>query len=710
MGAQPGAWLARPLPLLRDDLTLMPGPAEADGSPTWTVYDPVRHRYFRFGRAGFEFLARWRAGSGSQVLEGITASTTLDTGPEELAQFIHFLRASNLLRGDDPASGQELVRQGHAAKQSWPVWLLHHYLFIRIPLVRPDRFLTATLPAARLLLNRRFISAVLLLGLVGVALAARQWDQFLHTAQNFFNAEGAIAFAVTLTAVKLCHELGHAYTAKHFGCRVPTMGVALLVLWPVLYTDVTDSWRLVSRRQRLLIDAAGVMTELMLALVATFLWSFLPDGPSRSAAFLVATTTWITTLAINASPFMRFDGYYMLSDWLAVSNLQDRAFAHARWRLRELLFGFDERAPEGFPPRQRGILLVYAWATWAYRLALFFGIAMLVYHFFIKVLGILLFAVEVGWFVARPIFGELKQWYKRRSKMRLNRNLLATLAGLGLVVWLVVTPWQSWVTLSAVLRASDYATLFAPVSARLVEVAAVSGQRVAAGQLIYRLESPELDFRLEKARLQRQAIMLLIERQASSAEALENLAVLQARLATTLSTIAGLEAQSRRLTLRAPVAGLLCHVPPELRPGLWLKPDQPLGEVIDPDGAVLRGYVMTAELNRLKVGATGRFIPEDPARPGLDAEVTGIERVNAAVLDTQMLGSTQHGPIAVQATAQGAMIPTAAITRVDLRLRQPTPAPAQVTPGVVQVEGEASSLVVRTWRATAAVLVRESGF
>jgi len=707
----PDAWLDQPLPPLRDDVVLHPGPAEADGSPTWTVYDPARHRYFRFGRAGFEFLARWSGTSGRRLLAAIAAETTVRTEAADLAQFFQFLRHNNLLRGDDPLSGQALLRQGLGARRSWAVWLLHHYLFIRIPLCRPDRFLARTWPLARLVFNRGFLRLTLVLGAIGLVLAARQWDQFLHTAQHFFTLEGAAAFALTLFLVKLCHELGHAYTAKRYGCRVPTMGVALLVLWPVLYTDVTDSWRLVSRRQRLLIDGAGILTELGLALLATFLWSFLPDGPLRSAAFLVATTTWVTTLAINASPFMRFDGYYLLSDLLAVSNLQDRSFALARWHLRECLFGFGEPPPEVFPPAERRKLLLYAWATWLYRLVLFLGIALLVYHFFFKLLGIFLFMVEISWFVLLPVVRELREW--RRRRLRLNRRSLVTLAGLVLLLALVAMPWQSRLYLPAVLRASGYATLFAPVPARLVELRAEAGQTVQAGQVLYRLEAPELSYRLASAAEQRRVIELQIARQAVSADSLENLGVLEAQLAANLSTTAGLEAQRRRLDLSSPVSGVLGNVPPELRPGLWLRPDQPLGEVIQPSAPLIRAYLATTEVMRLQPGAAGRFIPENPALPSLPVVVSRIEQVTVAVLDQPLLASTQGGPIAVQPDAHGALVPNPAVVRLECRPAPGEPAPPvplQTTPGMVVVEGEAASLARRAWRAVAAVAIRESGF
>ena len=353
-----------------------------------------------------------------------------------------------------------------------------------------------------------------------------------------------------------------------------------------------DAWRLVSRRQRLLIGAAGVLTELGLALIATFLWSFLPDGPARSATFLVATTTWITSVAINASPFMRFDGYYVLSDWLAVSNLQPRSFALARWHLRRTMFGFDDPPPEAFPPRQRLILLAYAWITWTYRLLLFLGIATLVYHFVIKVLGIFLFIVEIGWFVLRPFFSEFAEWAKRRRQFRPNHNLFLTLTGAVGLLLLAVMPWHSRVSVPAVLRAADYATLFPPVPARIQAMDAIPGRAVAAGDMLYRLEAPELEFQLRSASQKQQLLELQIERQAGGAEDLANLYVLRQQIASTLTTRAGLLARQERLILRAPLAGVLADVPPELHPSLWVKTDQPLGTVVGA-AAEVRGYVLS---------------------------------------------------------------------------------------------------------------------
>jgi putative peptide zinc metalloprotease protein len=235
-------------------------------------------------------------------------------------------------------------------------------------------------------------------------------------------------YAITLVGVKLLHEFGHGLVAKRHGCRVPTMGLAFMVLWPMPYTDTNEAWKLADHWQRLQIAAAGVATELIVAVWATLAWGLLPDGDLRSAAFLLATTTWVSTLLVNCSPFMRFDGYFVLSDFLEMPNLHARAFALARWRLREALFSLGAEPPEPFTPWRARALQLFAYAVWVYRLVLFLGIAALVYSFFIKLVGILLFAVEILWFVLMPIAAELKVWRQLWPRIKRHRRTWLSVA------------------------------------------------------------------------------------------------------------------------------------------------------------------------------------------------------------------------------------------------------------------------------------------
>src|SRR6185312_12324657 len=99
------------------------------------------------------------------------------------------------------------------------------------------------------------------------------------------------------------------------------------------------------------------------------------------------------------------------------------------------------------------LLLSYAYACWIYRFTLFFGIALLVYHLTFKLLGLFLMAVEIGWFIARPIVAELRVWTRRLHAGHASRRAWLTAVLLGGGIAALAVPWRADVGGPAVLRA-----------------------------------------------------------------------------------------------------------------------------------------------------------------------------------------------------------------------------------------------------------------
>ena len=567
------------LPSLRADLQLTAAAPALDGSPRWTLADPVRGRYFKLGVQAMRLLRHWSLGDPAQVLQAANREPGLPLGDPELEQLLGFLRSHDLIASLDPQQRASYAWKAAASRQSLWQMALHQYLFFRIPLWRPDAFLNRAWPWLQ-----RFGPRLLRYGLpatlgLGVFLVSRDWERFLSTFPHLFSLGGAMAFGIALFFAKLCHEFGHAFMAKRAGCRVQSMGVAFMVMLPLFYTDVSDAWRINDRKARLLIGAGGVMAEMLLACIALLAWSLLPDGPARTAAFMLASATWLTTLAVNLNPFMRFDGYFLLSDFWEIDNLQGRAFALCRWRLREALFGYDEPAPEPWPPAMRRRLLWWGFLSWLWRAALFFGIALAVYHLFFKLLGIFLMMVELGWFIFLPIFKETREWWSRREQAHTPRVLLSGLGLLALLL-LVAVPWRSSVEIPVMLEAGRVTALHAPVAARVKQVNVRDGQMVEAGTVLVELESPDVDSRLIIVRREIDILQLQMRRQAGRSETAADVGILEQRLAEAVAEYRGLQARRDRLLLKAPQAGQVRDLMPQLAVGRWVSTKEPLARVV----------------------------------------------------------------------------------------------------------------------------------
>lgn len=701
------------LPPLRDELVLERGPALRGGSPTWTLYDPSAHRFYRLGWVEFEVLSRWHLRRPAQIAARIREETTLEVEPEDVERVAAFLGSSELLRTGTVQATERFLARKASMRHGWFTTLLHNYLFIRIPLIRPDRALGALVPILSFVYTRAFLAVTVLAGLLGLYLALRQWDSFSASFPWFFSLEGAALAGAALLASKMLHELGHGLTAKRYGCRVPSMGVALLVMAPVLYTDTSGAWRLPERRKRLAIGFAGVAAECCLAAYALLAWSFLPEGLLRSVVFVWATTTWVLTILINMSPFMRFDGYYLFADLIDVPNLQDRSFALARHKLREVLFDLREPPPEVWSPQMRRTLLIYAFCTWIYRFALFLGIALLVYHMFFKVLGLFLFAVEVWWFLLRPVVREMGEWVKRRKGQKMNTRTLLTFSILGLILLALFIPWRTSVHAPALLAAQTRVRLYTEAPGRVAVLRVKVGDSVKEGQALMEFQSPDIAYKLEQAGRQVASLTAQIQAASQDPEFLSKAQLLAGDLNAARAALLAAETENARLTIRSPISGTVVEMAEPLGQGEWLKPNELVAIVADLSATRIDAYVDEADLDRIAVNAHATFIPANVAAPRVPAEVTAIDRTATRALADPELASVNGGPIATrQSQGQGQteiLVPELPVYRVTL-----TPE-AHVTPdhtrsGTALIEGHAASIAGQTWRRVVSVLIRESGF
>ena len=698
------------IPYLRQDLEIFRGNSREDGSPAWLLYDAVRNKYFTVGLTAFRLIKNWRGGEDIQNFEKKINSQGIETTGDEIKSFIGFLQQNNLIIQPQGQGVPYLMQQKNSLKKSWIMNLIHSYLFFKIPLFTPDEWLGRTFSKVKFLGSKKIRNIIYILGFIGLFLVIQQFENFAKTFLYFFSFKGLMIYFITLVFVKCLHELGHAYIAKYHGCRVSAIGIAFLVFFPFLYTDTTDAWRLRNHKDRLLINFAGILTELHLALIATFIWGILPEGGLKSAAFFIATTSWISSIAINVSPFMRFDGYYIFSDWLKAENLQPRAFALAKWKTRETLFGFNHKPPEEINPSRRWTFIIYAWSTWVYRFFLFIGIALLVYYFAFKVLGIILFAIEIYWFIMLPIIKEMKQWWMMRSKMKLNKQTFRTVCILIITLMVLFLPWKSSMKIPAVYISEKYSKIYSPYPAKIKSVFITKDQEVEAGQNLIELYSPGLDQEINSIRRKILLTKTKINRMSGTSGNMDEYLTYNQRLIALQSELSGLTKTKEKLVIKAPNKGKVKDLV-SLSNEMWVSNlDQLLGIVHYGTGNV-KAFIREEQIDRFQENTPAVFIPNDGDHKKIHLISNKLDLSSVNNLPYITLASIHNGPIAIRNFTSGEYQyrPETAHYVADFKLVNESRIKFEL-PGYVHVEGNRYSPFVRFFRNVFSVLIRESGF
>lgn len=684
---------------LRPELRLVEQPAAPDGSPQWAIYDPVNGRYFQIGWMEMEMLSRWHLGEAAAICADIQSGTTLRPAADQVRELAEFLGQHNLLQGG-PANGPA---------SNWRT-RFQQLSFIKIPLVRPDAALNRLSPYCTVLFTRGFWLASLGAALLSLLLVARQWDAYAGSLSGLFTAEGALWFALALILAKLIHEFGHAITARHFGLRVPEGGVALVFGWPVFYVDITEVWRLRQRQQRLIAGSAGLCAEFIAAVVATLLWVITPDGALRSALFLISSSSWLLSIAVNLNPLMKFDGYYLLSDWMGIPNLQSRGFEAFRVQLRRALLGIPP------PPQQDPVTLrhgrflpLFGACSAAYRILIVIAIGALAYLTLFKILGIAVVIALVLSMLVVPVHAELKTWWAQRGEIGTSGRWRLGVIASALLLMLAL-PLDPYVRAPAVLYGSPTAASYPVAPAEVLHVAVRNGQRVEAGEVLLELSSPELQHRLNLMRIRATDLALQLSRLSASELLRENRLKAEENLAEVNAQIRLLETQLEQLRVTAEIGGRVSDLSDKSRPGTWVRPQDLLLRVNAASTGRAVAYVEESQLQRLQPGDRVAVYPEAAGLRRVSGRIADIETSAVRNLDAEILAADLGGPIAVRAQQQGQRKPVAALYRIHIELEGQPVLPGQALLASATIRSEAMPAGLYFFRNAASTVMRELGF
>ena len=358
------------------------------------------------------------------------------------------------------------------------------------------------------------------------------------------------------------------------------------------------------------------------------------------------------------------------------------------------------------PPRQR-LLIMFSLFAWLYRFVLFFSIALLVFHFFFRALGLLLMVVEIGWFIVLPIAREAIVWWRRRSDLSWNGASVRTLLGVLAAALIVCVPIRHSISLPAVLVQAKVQGVYAAQASVIRDVVLLEGQTVKAGAVLAHLASPELDYQLQAAEAEEATLRWQVDQQPFDDDLRNAGPALRKHWETARETVAGLRAQVEQLTLRAPFDGRITDVNADLRAGVWLKSGERLFDIIGGEGIKGEGFVEESELARVYQGAAADFVADLPELSTFRCRVSGIDHVNLTAMDAPYAASIYGGPIPSRADHNGAVLPLASTFRVAFDHCAMNGSIAQETPGRLRIHGPGESLASHVTHRVMAIILKE---
>jgi putative peptide zinc metalloprotease protein len=496
------------------------------GERWYVVRDPAGNQFHRLSDPAYRFVGLL---DGSRTVEeawDLAGGQLADDAPTqpEVIQILSHLFSANLIDADITPDANVLLRRHKKQQQRKLQGRLMNVLFPRIPLWDPDRFLKTWLPVVRLGFSR--IGAIIWLLVVGLAITAiapmghELAEAAKHSVDLSSNPANAFWLWAVFVFVKLIHELGHAFGCRRFGGECHELGIMFLVFIPTPYVDASTAWGFSNKWHRIFVGAAGMIVELFFAALVTFFWVYAGDkqGLPAQLAFNAMLVASVSTVVFNANPLLRYDGYYILSDWLEIPNLRQKSTEYALGLIKRHLFRV--KATQPLPPvLQRIWLFFYAITSGIYRIMVGFAIMMLVY-FQIPVIGVLMAIGGVATWAIVPIFKTFKYLALEPELHRKRAGAIAWSTGFAALVVLLIgiIPFSNNIDQQGVIEPVKKATLRAGTSGFVTAVGKTAdgartlrdGDFVRKGQVLLVCASEKLDAQVKTldARVKRYEIDL----------------------------------------------------------------------------------------------------------------------------------------------------------------------------------------------------------
>jgi putative peptide zinc metalloprotease protein len=671
------------------------------GQIWYVVEDRVAGKYHRFNPPSYRVISLMDGKRNmAQVWARLTEELVEDTpDQEEVIRLLGQLHGADLIQCDVTPDVAELFeRRGKQERKK----LMSRYLnpmSLRFPLVDPDRFLDWANRGPHLFRGGWGMLAWLAVVLPALFLAPLHWPDLTENfSEQLLAMDNLLLMAVVFPLLKSLHELGHGLAAKSRGGEVHEMGIMLLVFFPIPYVEASSSSAFVKKTDRMLVGAAGMLTELFVAALVFYVWLMLEPGLARSLAYNALVLASVTTILFNANPLLRYDGYYILADWIEIPNLGTRSTQYWKYLAERYLLNVAKSEPPPSTIGERRWFIGYAPLAFAYRMFVLFGIALFVAQQYF-IVGILLAiwglvaSLGIPWFkIGRALLTE-PRFAARGTRIR------AVLGGtfLGLYLLLFVMPMPYHTHAEGVLRLPEQALLRAEAAGFVTRALAHPGDSLQPGDAVVESVNAELasELEIQLAKLEEIRARYDAAWGVKPAEASQ----LEEAMRREQASLDRLRERMARLTLRAGAAGKLLLEHPDDLPGRFLEKGEVVGYLVGSYVPVVRVVVGQEDVDEVRL-ATRDVVVKLPQNLVATWPALLMREVPAAghELPSAALGQRGGGDVVLDPSDEEGTKTLQSVFEFELSLQQAAPAEYLGSRVHVRFEHPATPLGVRAWR------------
>ena len=502
-------------------LTVRPGLHAHDqryeGKLFHVIKDPICLRYYRFNKQ--EYFV-FRLFDGKHTMEDVRKRFEDEFKPhrlefQDLESFARQLVTAGLVQNEAGGAGKHLYERRAKQRRQKRFAAISNIMYWKVPVFDPDRLLTWMYGYLWWIFTPTFFALSVALMLSAVFQVLVHFQTFYEKVpryQEFFSAYNLGYMWLSLGVVKIIHEFGHGLSCKAYKGESHEMGLLLMCFSPALYCNVTDAWTVADKWKRIIISFAGIYVELFIAAVATFVWWYTPHMPVvNNVAMALMVLCSVSTVFFNANPLMRFDGYYMMADWLEIPNLRDRSNKYITNTFLRVALGVETPPEPYMAPGRKLLFIGYALASYVYRWVITFSILWFLADFFgprLKVVSQMLALFSLVSMFLFPVYRSIKNVRQRgRLPDMKPKRVFVTL---GISTFLAACVVMLPLPISRVKETglvgldpanSDPVSLAQP--GHLVRLAVREGEAVRKGQLIAAFDSYELREQQNQAEVQR---------------------------------------------------------------------------------------------------------------------------------------------------------------------------------------------------------------